>query len=519
MTEECPLDPQNCFIAELLFAGMHDDRIVAVDGNRQVSAREFCDGVNRWRQQFSEVGLNVGDTIALVLTNRIEFFEILIAGLMSGISAAPINWHLQGEEVRSLLSLCDASAVYTESRFLHLLEKAGGCVTDVDSLAVSEHASTLAEVHSVSAAGRVILFTGGTSGLPKGVVRQSPASLAALFGHYRDLGRAIGLTGAGPHLIAGPLYHAAPLFYALYDFLNGAPLIVMPQWRAEDALRLIARWQIRATHFVPTQMVRLLRLDDSVKSRYQCDSLELVLHGAAATAPEIKRNMIEWMGPVFEEYWGGSESGVVTRISAIEWLQHPTSVGKPVRHYQVRIVDESTGEPLPAGELGVIQIRHSSGEVPFVYLGGSESVSPSAEFGWFDLGDLGSVDADGFLAICDRQKNKMICAGVNIYPAEIERQLLALGEVQDVVAFGLPDPEWGEVPVAMVRLCVPTNDANLKAINAQIVKQFDNVNRFIRPRQVFYVTDMPRMPNGKIRSVELLAIVRQQEYFAKINIT
>ncbi len=235
--------------------------------------------------------------------------------------------------------------------------------------------------------------------------------------------------------------------------LNGAPMIVMPRWDEKRALELLARARSRTTRI----SCRRCSCDccgspDAERAAFRAPSLHLVLHGAAPIAPAVKQRMIEWWGPVLVEYWGGTESGVVTLVDSREWLAHPGTVGRALPHWEVFAVDDG-GRRLPPGETGALYSRHRDVPEPFVYHRDAEKTARAyLEPGVLTLGDVGWVDADGYVYLCDRESNMIISGGVNIYPAEIEQVLAEHPAVADVGVFGIPDDEWGETVKAAVQL-------------------------------------------------------------------
>jgi len=288
-------------------------------------------------------------------------------------------------------------------------------------------------------AGGNMIYTSGTSGRPKGVKRRRPATVAAALEAARNYGRSVGLDGSGPHLVTGPLYHAAPLMFAVYDQWNGAPVLIMPRWDERHALELLLKRDVRHTHLVPTMFVRLLRLPDDERARFQAPSLDLVLLGAAPIAPSVKRRMIEWWGPILVEYWGGTEGGVTTLVGSEEWLEHPGTVGRALPNFEVFAVDDA-GQRLPPGESGLLYSRHRTVPRFFEYHGDTEKTDGAyLDESTFTLGDLGCVDEEGYVYLSDRRSNLIISGGVNIYPAEVEHVLQEHPAVSDAGAFGLPD--------------------------------------------------------------------------------
>jgi long-chain acyl-CoA synthetase len=293
-------------------------------------------------------------------------------------------------------------------------------------------------------------------------------------------------------LVTGPLYHNAPNLTSLGSLRRGATIVLQPRFDAEQTLALVERHRISHVHLVPTMFVRLLRLPEAVRRRYDTSTLGLVLHGAAPCPPEVKRAMIDWLGPVLVEYYGGTETGVVTLASSEEWLAHPGTVGKAVADGRVVVLDEQ-GRPLPPGEAGELFLRNGS-QPDFTYRGQDDLRREIERDGLVTCGDVGYLDDEGFLFLCDRKKDMVISGGVNIYPAEIESVLIACPGVRDCAVFGIPDEEFGESLAAVIQ---PEDGATLAA---EAVQGFlrERIAGFKVPRVIEFRADLPREDSGKI---------------------
>jgi long-chain acyl-CoA synthetase len=267
----------------------------------------------------------------------------------------------------------------------------------------------------------------------------------------------------------------------------------MPAWDPEDALRLIERHRVTHTHMVPTMFHQLLALPDDVRARYDVSSLRNVLHGAAPCPVGVKQRLIEWLGPVVNEYYAATE-GLGTWVDARTWLQKPGTVGKPVPEDQVVVADEEAN-PLPPGEVGLVWFKAS--EVPFEYFKDRSKTESSYRDRHFTLGDMGYVDDDGFLFLTDRSANLIISGGVNIYPAEVDAVLLDHPAVADAAVIGVPNPEWGEEVLAVVELRAAAERSDDLA--RELVRFCrDRLAHYKCPRRVEFVEQLPRQDNGKI---------------------
>ncbi len=446
------------------------------------------------------LGLRPDEHAAVLMGNRVEFVELVLGAILAGVWITPINRHLAPEEIAHVVADSGAKVLFCDPAHDDLARRlpapsvlAAGSELDAAIATASAEGMPLD-----GPAGATMIYTSGTTGRPKGVKRSRPASLGDALDAMGASGRRLGLDGSGPHLVTGPLYHAAPLLFALYDQRNGAPIVIMPAWDDAQALRLIEERAIRHTHMVPTMFVRLLRLAAPVREGFDPGALRLVLHGAAPVAPDVKRRLIDWWGPVLVEYWGATEGGVCTLVDSTGWLAHPGTVGRAIPAFEVFAVD-AAGARLPAGETGVLYCRHASAADVFEYHGAPDKTAAChLAPGVFTTGDIGRVDAEGYVYLSDRQASTIISGGVNIYPAEIEQVLQQHPAVADVGVFGVPDEEWGEAVKAAIELAdgwrpSPQLTAEILAFGRQ------RLARYKIPGSIDFVDRLPRDPTGKLR--------------------
>jgi len=455
-----------------------------------------------------EGGLVPGGHLAMLLGNRVESVELLVASQLSGTWVTSINWHLTPTEVAYILEDSGARVLFTDPEHAELATSAVAEMGDgargripvvVAGTALDELAASSRDdpFPLEGPGGGTMLYTSGTTGRPKGVKRVRQSDLRATLTVGAAAGITLGLDGRGPHLVTGPLYHAAPLGFAAIDLANGAELVLMARWDEQECLRLVQERGIRNTHLVPTMCVRLLRLPDDVRQAFDPSSLSTVLHGAAPIAPATKARMIEWWGPVLVEYWGSTEGGVFTLVDSEAWLAKPGTVGKAIASYEVFAVDAG-GERLPAGEVGTLYTRNKLTNEVFEYHQAAEKTAAAhLAPGTFTMGDVGYVDEDGYVFLSDRAANVIISGGVNIYPAEVEQVLIEHPDVADVAVFGIPDDEWGEQVKAAVEL-VDGAEPSPELERQLIAFARERVAGFKVPRSVDFEDELPRHPTGKL---------------------
>ncbi len=476
-----------------------------VDDDGQTSWLAFNDRTNRLINHLRAAGIAPGERVALLAGNRREVFEVLMAAAHTGILVVPINWHFAPDEVAYVVE-------NSESKLLIVDPDYAGAAGDsqVPQLAFGSGGSYEAAVAAASSdepegqmMGGMMFYTSGTTGRPKGVRSSAPFAADVPPEVYQLMAAGmvnIGFPANGRTLLCGPHYHSAQWAFTFFPLIGGSSIVLQKRFVPEQTLELIDEHAITNVHLVPTQFVRLLRIDDARKARFDGSSLSLVLHGAAPCSPVVKRQMIEWWGPKITEYYGATEGGVVSLIGATEWLARPGSVGKPMANMIVRIVPQD--DEIGSGGPGVIHIRNTMG-TDFEYLGepGKTAEAHSVE-GMFTLGDIGYLDDDGYLYLSDRKIDMIISGGVNIYPAEIEGVLAGHPAVVDVAVFGVPHDEFGEEVKAAVQL------VGGQEWSAELAVELDAYARqrlagYKAPRSYDVVDEMPRSEAGKLLKREL----------------
>ena len=454
-----------------------------------------------------ELGVGAGDRVALLLRNSIEFLEASIATVPLGASAVPINWHWRGDEVAHVLLDSGAKALVVHADLwpaiapsvpaglaLVVVPAEGNGAADLpegalrwsDWLAVNEPWEQPPEAPPAS-----IIYTSGTTGRPKGVVR-TPATDAQREGTQAMLGEIFQLAPGERTVIPAPMYHAAPNAYALAAANRGMDMTIMTSFDAEEFLRLVADHRVTVVQMVPTMFVRLLALPEQTRSRYDLSTLRWIVHAAAPCPPDVKRAMINWLGPIVAEYYGGTETGPVVFCTSEEWLAHPGTVGRPLERAVVKVLDPG-GSELPTSESGEVYMWLDVWP-DFTYAGDDEKRRAVERDGLVSCGDIGYLDEDGYLYLNDRRSDMVISGGVNIYPAEIEACLLSLRSVRDCAVFGIPDDEFGETLAAHVEL----HDGARLTADAVRDHVRSRLATYKTPRVVEFTDSLPRGDSGKI---------------------
>jgi long-chain acyl-CoA synthetase len=486
-----------------------DPRYVAViepDGHT-VSAGELLASANQLVHGLRALGLQPGDAIAAVLPNSLEAYEIYLAMQQAGWYLTPINFHLIGQEIAYIVHDCEAKAFFAHERF------AAACAAAAEEAAIPAQAcfsvgstdgfrpyvalkdGQPSDRPGERLLGSVMNYTSGTTGRPKGVRRALPGQPpeasdlgAPLAGYHVSTDETDNV-----HLLACPWYHTAPLIMSIPSVHLGHTLSIMDRFEPQRTLELIERDQVTITHLVPTQFVRLLALPDDVRERYDVSSLRHVIHGAAPCPPEVKRRMIDWWGPVLDEYYASTEGVGGTIIFSDEWLRKPGSVGMARGDNEIVIMSDD-GALLAPGEIGTV---YSTARGGFEYFKDPAKTARARSGKYSTVGDVGYLDADGYLYLCDRKVDMIISGGVNIYPAEVEHALINHPKVVDVAVFGIPSEEWGEEVKAVVE---PVLGVSGGAALASELLDFlhERLARYKLPRSIDFVREMPRDPSGKL---------------------
>jgi len=477
-------------------------------GEREVTAGELLAGCNQIVHGLRELGLGKGDCIAVVLPNGAAMIELYLAALQGGWYLTPINHHLAAPEIAYIVQDCEAKAFIADARFAATAKAAmeelrfpANARFAIGSVPGFRPYAELKQRQPTSlpadrSAGSVMFYTSGTTGRPKGVRRGlaplDPDTVATLFSAFLQMFGIKPIDG-NVHLCGSPLYHTAVLTFASCSLHMGHTLVLMDKWTPEGCLQAIEKRRVTTSHMVPTQFHRLLALPAQVRAHYDVSSLRTMVHAAAPCPPEIKRKMIEWWGPTIYEYYAATEGGG-TLVSPQEWLRYPGTVGKAWPGSAIRILDDE-GKERPMGEAGTVYM--ALGPAAFEYHKDKAKTEANRRDGFFTVGDIGYLNEDGYLFLCDRKNDMIISGGVNIYPAEVEAALLAHPKVGDAAVFGIPDPDWGEQVKAVIE---PAAGVDPSPALAQEILLFcaDRIAKYKMPKSIDFLAALPRDPNGKL---------------------
>ena len=481
--------------------------LVEPDGT-EISAAELLSRANRLVHGLRALGVESGDAVASVLPNGSEFFVTYLACLQAGWYLVPINNHLVGPEIAYIIENSESKALIGHERY------ADACIAGAEEAGLEAHRRfAVGEISGFRPlsdltdgqpdtlppdrlAGAVMNYTSGTTGRPKGVRRRlpgvSPEEAGLGFGGILFL---FGLQARDDnvHLVGSPLYHTAVIVFSGAALHLGHTVVVMDKWAPEGMLERIERYKVTHSHMVPTQFRRMLALDEERRLSYDLSSMRHMIHAAAPCPIDVKRQMIEWWGPVIDEYYAASEGGG-TLVTSAEWTSKPGTVGKAWPISEVVVLDDDRN-PLPPGEIGTVYM--ATGTAEFEYHKDPEKTAENRYDKYFTVGDLGYLDEDGYLFLSDRKIDMIIWGGTNIYPAEIEGVLVSHPKIIDAAVFGVPDEEWGEVVKAVLEPVDgvepgPELEAEIYAFARE------RLARYKVPASIDFVAELPRDPNGKL---------------------
>jgi long-chain acyl-CoA synthetase len=476
-----------------------------------VTYRELDERSNRLAQLLYARGLRFGDHLAIFMDNNEHYLEVCWAAQRSGLYFTPINYHFNADEVAYIVEDCDATAFVTSAALGATASELAASLPDRVTIRLLVGDTTVegyeryndavaaypAEPLAEELEGHAMLYSSGTTGRPKGIryalertpVGNPQAALAGFAATY-------GVGEDTVYLSPAPLYHSAPLQFCISVTRLGGTAVILEHFDPEGALAAIERYHVTHAQFVPTMFVRMLKLPAAARDRYDVSSLQVAVHAAAPCPVEIKRQMIEWWGPILFEYYSATEAMGSTMITSEEWLAHPGSVGRPF-FTTVHILDDE-GHECAAGDPGVIWFEPSARTMRFEYhKDPGKTASVRDERGWATVGDIGYLDDDGYLYLTDRRDFMIVSGGVNIYPQEAENLLVTHPKVMDAAVFGIPDPEMGERVHAVVQP-VRAGDGDPDLERELLAFCREHLSHYKCPRAIDFDPELPRQPTGKL---------------------
>ncbi len=469
---------------------------------RERSGKETDARAQRLAGGLAHLGVQDGDVVAVMLKNQPAFVDIIQGCRIAGAYYCQINWHFKRDEASYILADSGAKALFIQPEML--LEIDGAIPPGVAVIVVGRESDTdghrayepwLEQQAPYAGPPRTprghMAYTSGTTGRPKGV-RRLPLSAQQQALSAQVTKEALGIYPGVRSLLSAPLYHSAPSSFAQQSLLQGELLVLEEKFDAETTLALVEKHRIATAYLVPVMYVRLLHLPEEIRNKYDLSSLKFVASTGSPCAPEIKKAMIAWLGPVIYESYASSETGYITVMPPQDAARKSGSAGKAVGQAKIRILDVQ-GRELPAGEIGSIYV-HQPAYSDFTYHGNEAARRAVERDGLVSVGDMGYLDDEGFLFVCDRASDMVISGGVNIYPAEIEHALIGLPGVADCAVVGIPDEEYGEGLAAHV---VPLPGAHLDA-DAVRRQLREHIADYKVPRRIEIVNSLPRDDNGKV---------------------
>lgn len=489
--------------------------------NETVIYGELESRANQCAHLFRSLGLKRGDHFAILLENSPRYFELVWAAQRTGLYFTCLPTRLKKDEVLYILNDCNAKVFFTSTAMKATADEVrtsvgskiemycvDGVISGFRSL-VEERSNFPATPISDESGGMDMLYSSGTTGHPKGIKRALPEASEPIDVETPQNISArmlFGLSEQTVYLSPAPLYHAAPLLASMNVHRYGGTVIVMEKFDAEHALELIDHYKVTASQWVPTHFVRMLKLPEETRARYDTSSMQIAIHAAAPCPIEVKEQMLDWWGEIIYEYYGGTEGIGTTFITPQEWLTHKGSVGRPIPPCTISICDED-GKPLPANTNGLIYFH---GGAPLEYHNApSKTAEAHNGSGAATMGDIGHLDEEGYLYLSDRKDFMVISGGVNIYPQEVENVLTLHPDIEDVAVFGIPCPNMGERLIAIIVPRDPEH-ADDELAQAIIAYAHERISPIKVPKLIEFSSELPRLSSGKLQKKKL-----RQDYTEK----
>lgn len=493
------------------WAASYPDKVAAIltSTHEEITYAQLDARSNQYSQLLYERGLRRGDHVAVFMENDLSFFEVVWAALRSGLYITTINRYLTAEEVAYIVEDSTSKSLVSTSQMSEVAEALAPLIPGCENRLmvggeINGWESYEAAIESMPDTplseqwiGGAMLYSSGTTGRPKGIVRplpelqltQLPDPDGAPSGPY-------GFDKDTIYLSPAPLYHSAPFAFTTNIQRQGGAVVVMPRFDALDALRCIEQFGVTHSQWVPTMFVRMLKLTDEERMHHDLSSHAVAIHAAAPCPVDVKRRMIEWWGPIIEEYYAGTEGNGSTRIGSEDWLEHPGSVGKAASG-EIHICDED-GIELPTGEAGIVYFEQE--RMTYSYHNAPEKTREARHPdhpNWSALGDVGYLDEDGYLYLTDRKSFMIVSGGVNIYPQEIENALILHPTVMDVAVFGVPNEDFGEEVKAVIQVVEAVDESD--DLRDELIEfAREKLANYMVPRTIDFIDEMPRLPTGKL---------------------
>jgi long-chain acyl-CoA synthetase len=506
-------------LSELAARDPDKPAVIMADGSGALTFAELDRDSCRVSRLLAGLGVGPGDHVAVLMANRLEYFAVAWGAQRRGTYWTPVNWHLTADEAGYIVEDCGAKVLFASPETADVAALIAARLPDLTVFVSGTDHPGLRRYEDAIAAqapgrppdeveGMYFFYSSGTTGRPKGVLKEST---------FPPFGTGVGLEllmqgvfGFGAdtvYLCPAPLYHAAPLGWSMGTTRLGGTVVLMERFDPAECLRAISLHHVTAAQFVPTHFVRMLKLPPDTRAGSDTSGLRTVVHAAAPCPVEVKRQMIDWLGPVLVEYYAGSEGNGMTMIGSPDWLTHPGSVGRAVVG-AVHILGEG-GSERSAGQDGAVYFDGPS----FEYHNDPVKTKNSRNGdGWTTLGDIGHLDDEGYLYLSDRRTDLIISGGVNIYPAEIEEALIMHPAVADVAVIGVPDAEMGQSVLAVVQLAdgiaqLSEREASQDELGVALMAHCrSTLAAFKCPRSIEFAVSLPRTPTGKL----LRRVLREQ---------